>query len=753
MTRSRLHRQLPLRSLIRLALLAAAGPLAAQETQRDTTRRDSSRALPQVQVTAQRRSEPAQAVSVAITPLTARALAAQQVVQPNDLQRVVPGLEVEPAFGGGQPQFRLRGLGFNDYATNNTSTVAMYQDQVALPFPIQTQGLLFDLARVEVLRGPQGTLYGRNSTGGAINLISQRPTSTRQAGVQLDGGSFGQWQGEGYVSGALGAGWRARLATATQQGGAWQRARGTTTPLGDRDHSAMRAQLEYRSARAQWLFIGTASREQSENVGLQLFAPLATRGGEGPTISPDDARRSTGWGLRPEFARIVGTAPGVRPGRDGRGAGLSVEGRLQLGALQLTTVSAYQGMQRFEVADWDATTSAESDVAFRSRVRVASQELRLAPAVPGLTDWVLGAYVARETLNERFHSDFTDVPGLGAVALTAYGQRADATSLFGQVRREFVPQWTVVAGARVEYEARQLNGLTTGFVEPAVTFVPPTDSRLYTTQPAGKLALERRFARDVLTYLSLSRGIKSGGFTAYNTTNPAQLAAFRPEVLDAVELGVKADPTSTLRVNAALFRYAYRDQQVLSTVYDSVSRGPIGRIANAARSTINGVEADITWQPVRWFEWQQFAAWRAGRYDRFTTIDAQASLATGAPVARDFSGTWLNIPRWSLGGSAISRVQTGRIAWEGTLSWSRRDVQEASRLIFTPEYDVPAYTLLNATIEARPVGSAWSIALWGRNITDTRYELTRNFFINARVSSPGAPAMGGVRVRWERGGR
>ena len=151
----------------------AAQPAASQPTAE----------LQQIVVTSQRRAEPVQSVGVAISVLSGDELTARGVRKVNQLQNEVPNLEVEPAFGGGQAQFRLRGIGFQDYATNNAGAVTVYVDEVALPLPVQTQGLLFDLDRVEVLRGPQGTLYGRNATGGAINIYSRMPTERDRKSV------------------------------------------------------------------------------------------------------------------------------------------------------------------------------------------------------------------------------------------------------------------------------------------------------------------------------------------------------------------------------------------------------------------------------------------------------------------------------------------------------------------------------------------------------------------------------------------
>jgi hypothetical protein len=119
-------------------------------------------------------------------------------------------------------------------------------------------------------------------------------------------------------------------------------------------------------------------------------------------------------------------------------------------------------------------------------------------------------------------------------------------------------------------------------------------------------------------------------------------------------------------------------------------------------------------------------------------------------VTRSFAGTWLNIPRYSAGGAATYAFDAGGVQWRAQASYSYRDRQEASRVIFSPEYDVAPYALINATITAQRAGSPWSLQLFGRNLADRRYELTRNFFINARVAAVGQPATAGVRVRYER---
>jgi outer membrane receptor protein involved in Fe transport len=206
--------------------------------------------LEEITVTAQRRQESAQNVGIAMAVLPGSSLETKSITNVNDLQNAVPSLEIEPAFGSSQPQFRLRGVGFIDYTSNNASPVGVSIDDVALALPIQTQGLLFDLDRVEVLYGPQGTLYGRNTTGGEINFITNRPTADTHAGVTFEYGSYNQFAGQGFVSGSIADGLLGRLSFATEQGGAWQYNRLNGDSLGNQDKVALRGQLEFDPTQA-----------------------------------------------------------------------------------------------------------------------------------------------------------------------------------------------------------------------------------------------------------------------------------------------------------------------------------------------------------------------------------------------------------------------------------------------------------------------------------------------------------------------
>ena len=697
-----------------------------------------SDALPEIVVTAERRVAGAQTTPLAISVVDGRALAERGVTSVNQLQYQTPGLEAVPAFGGGQPNFRLRGVGFDDYASNNASPVGVYVDEVAKPFPIQTQGLLFDLDRVEVVRGPQGTLYGRNSTAGAINFITARPTARLSAGIDADYGSFGLFRGEAYLSGPLGGGWTGRIAAGTEQGGGFQHDRESGRGLGDADRVGTRGELAYRGGAVDLLIEGHYGRDRSDATGLYLFEPLGT-------TAADTSRRATGWGASPQFAALLGITADAKPFRDNATAGGSVHADLDLGFARLTSVTGYEHFRKREYNDWDASASALAGTFFASRARTLSQEVRLASPTSASTRWIVGVYYGDERLADRFDSDFLD--SLHFIALTSYRQNARTIAGFGQVDFTIAPKLTLAGGLRVEHERRTLQDFDTTTLPVVGIGVSGGGSSLSYTEPSGKVALAWAVTPRSLVYASASRGVKSGGFTAYNTLTPSQLAPFRPEVLYAYEVGAKNQLAGErLRLNVAGFYYDYRRQQVQSAIYDPVY-GAVGKIVNAPRSHIYGAEAELTWVPLHGLTIVQGLAWRVGKFDRFDDLDIAASTAAGTGVTVSRRGEDEGFPHWSYTGSASYTIDVARYDLTAQTDYAYHGPNEP--VLLGPLFRVHDYVLINGTITIGPHGGPWSVGVYARNLLDQGYDLTRNFFLaGIDVASPGRPRSFGVRGRY-----
>ena len=174
----------------------------------------SAAELEEVIVTAQKHEQSANDIGMSITSFSGKVLREQGVSETADFAIITPGLTYSDS-GGGTPVYTMRGVGFNESSIQATSTVGIYNDEVVAPFPVMTAGPLMDLARVEILKGPQGTLYGRNSTGGAVNYIANKPTDTFEAGATLDYSRYNTSDIEGYLSGPLSDSVRARIAFKT----------------------------------------------------------------------------------------------------------------------------------------------------------------------------------------------------------------------------------------------------------------------------------------------------------------------------------------------------------------------------------------------------------------------------------------------------------------------------------------------------------------------------------------------------------
>jgi outer membrane receptor protein involved in Fe transport len=736
--------------LIRLVAAAGIGAISMQVSSLAATVSGAAGGevggLEEVVVTAQRREESAQGVGIAMSVLSGQSLADKAITYVNDLQNAVPSLQVEPAFGSSQPQFRLRGVGFIDYTSNNTSPVGVSLDGVAFALPIQTQGQLFDIDRVEVLRGPQGTLYGRNTTGGEINFISNRPTAETHAGASLEYGSHNEVNADGFVSGRIAEGLTGRLSVATEQGGAWQRNRVTGQSLGDKDKVAVRGQLQWEPTDALNFRLGVHwAQDKSDEQGLYLLKPF-TPGSGPPAIPADTSRYATGWALNPAFAKLIGLNAGSKPGLNNSNNGADLTANIDFAGAKLTSITAYNKLIRREYADWDATQFDDSDEYLNSDLNVFSQELRLASVGSGALQWVTGAFFSNEDLHENFYSDLTD--RLGGIAITNYEQVVNSVGVFAQGSYQFTDTLKATLGVREDHESRELKGLNTAFLPFAPSLTGGAlGGGITSNLPSGKVELDYKPAADTLIYGSISRGVKSGGFTAHNTTTQALAVPFEPEKLTAYEVGVKSDLTRTLRLEAAVYYYRYKDQQILGKVLDEVSKSFIGRFVNA-NSRISGGEVELEWRPVSALSISQYAGFVEGYY----TSPLFDGIATpGHSQGTDYDGRPESIPKWSYGGDVSYTFDLGAYSLTAESNYSFHDTYSQFFLLGSNDFTIPKYWLANANLTFAPAsGAPWTVTLWGRNIFDKTYDITRNFFLpSSEVALAGEPTTVGIRLTYK----
>ena len=254
----------------------------------------------------------------------------------------------------------------------------------------------------------------------------------------------------------------------------------------------------------------------------------------------------------------------------------------------------------------------------------------------------------------------------------------------------------------------------------------------------------------MLLYANASRGVKSGGFTAYNSANSDQINAFDPEVLYAYEAGFKSDLQRSIRLNGAVYYYDYRDQQVLGTVVNP-QRGLIGRIVNAPKSEIYGGELELTITPTSNLRLTQAVGFKRGEYKDYSAIDTTSltrDAVTGLYSAQttDLSGSRIPFAKWTYQGAVAYTVPVGLYEIEAQADYSYRDKLPS---FLGATYELKGRWVTNATLTLRPEDGPWSIGLYGRNIFGTDYDLTRNYFLpNASIASPGRPATYGLRLTY-----
>ena len=250
------------RSVLALSIFAAS-PFVAADT-----------VLEEVMVTAQKRAQSLSDVGIAVSAFNTEQMRDLGITDATDLANFTPGLHLTESGATGVPVYTIRGVGFDDYNANSSSTVGIYVDEVNLPYPTMTRGEVFDMERIEVLKGPQGTLYGRNSTGGAINFISNKPSEEFEAGITVEYGRYETLRTEGFVNGALTDSLNGRFSFAySNSGEGWQNSVSSDETLGEVDKTAFRGILDWAASdtldvqfSAHWY------EDQSENPAPQYFA-------------------------------------------------------------------------------------------------------------------------------------------------------------------------------------------------------------------------------------------------------------------------------------------------------------------------------------------------------------------------------------------------------------------------------------------------------------------------------------------------
>ena len=388
-------------STIAMAWLAA--PAQAQVTapaEADASTTDGA----DIVVTANKRSENLSKVGMSVTAISGEALQERKITSLQDLASVVPGLQFASSTSN-TPIFTLRGIGFNENSLGVYPAVSVYLDQAPLPFPVLASHTAFDLERVEVLKGPQGTLFGQNSTGGAINYIAAKPTSSFEAGGDISYGRFNQVAGNLYLSGPLSDTLQARVAATGLRQDAWQRS--VTRPgdtNGKQEYYAGRFLLDWAPTDTIKLALNVNGWvDKSDPQAQQLIAkhPLdvaAIKPGflAAPFVTGN--ARLADWTAK-ILDPATGTIADFSPFSDRKFYQLALRGDVDLTAdLTLTSLTTYDHFTQKQSTDGDGLALNNFDLPHTDgQLKSFNQELRLANAQSNSFRWILGANYEHST--------------------------------------------------------------------------------------------------------------------------------------------------------------------------------------------------------------------------------------------------------------------------------------------------------------------------------------------------------------------
>jgi outer membrane receptor protein involved in Fe transport len=524
-----------------------------------------------ITVTAQRRVQRLQDVPIAITALSADQLSSIGASDIADLNQVVPGLVIQSATGFVIP--RIRGVGTTSLGPGLENSVGVYVDGVYLATQTGSLLSLNNVERIEVLKGPQGTLFGRNATGGLIQIVTRRPTQDFVANASIGYDNYETITGDAYISSGLSPNLAADLAlhlSSQGQGYGINRFSGRDVNRTDTDVAV----------RSRWVFTPTSSttidltgdymrRTGNASASVhQVPGTFAFLSGMSYTGSP--------WDVNSDVE--------PRQFLDAWGTSLRID--QNLGGPTLTSITAYRRARSGLIFDPDLTTTPGSKLDLVQEDEQFSQELQLSSARGSPLQWVVGLYYFNATggFDPAIVTVPLPFPPFSAALVTRDEEGTESLAAYAQGTLEIAPRTAITVGARYTSEKRTLNGVASG---PPPFFLPTnfSYSRRFEA-PTWRIALEHRLAGGTLLYASYNRGFKSGGYNAANPFSPNVL--FRPEFLDAYELGFKSELFGRrVRFNGAFFYYDYRNIQVSKFVSPTVI------YVNGAGAEVYGADFEI----------------------------------------------------------------------------------------------------------------------------------------------------------------
>ncbi|PXA87159.1 TonB-dependent receptor [Nostoc sp. 3335mG] len=679
----------------------------------------------EIVVTAQKRAEKLQDVPIAVSAISGDQIRDKRIADIVDLSNQAPGLQIKADDTAANPRIFIRGVGVNDFNPTTASAVGIYVDGVYVGSPLAQRAGFFDLQQVEVLRGPQGTLYGRNTTGGAINLTTRKPGDTYEGDLSVEYGRFNSVDVQGGVSVPL-----SKDLVSFRLAGLFQRDDGFSVNrlTGNRGNNAKRWDLRgtFRITPASnvtddLVFSGGHSRGSSIFAYERSLMPT-TAAATGP-----DGLCAPGYYTSGQCTNILGYANTSKnlyqgdyrfEGKDKVNLfGVTNTLTVDLGAASIVSVSAFQRATRDDLEETDANPLEVIASHYLQHQNTTSQELRLQSNAHPRLRYVVGLYYAHDTLGSI--SDYNVlppfqalIPDLATQAAIGFGhiywpfhQTTDSYAAFGQLDYDLTDRLSLTGGLRYSADHKDFHYISELIEPPQQLTLFTFDGAKTFRSVSGRAGIQYKLNPSANLYATYDRGTKSGGFFSGETTTIDEIGPYKDETVNAYQAGIKTEWFGRkLRANLAAFYYDYQNLQVYQTVVHGLITEQLFTNASAAR--MYGGELELEATPARGLDLTLNTALLSAKYRNFKSEGA------------NYSGNTLpSAPKVSIQGSVHYEhdLAGGRFIGEIDATYRSKIYFDTSNVARLSD---PGRTFVDGRIGWRLPGSKYEAGVWAKNIFD-----------------------------------
>jgi iron complex outermembrane receptor protein len=696
-----------------LIILAVATPVGAQDT---------GAVLEEIIVTAQKREQSLADLGMTVDVVPGERLREGNAAMLIDVAKYSPGLNIRGPFGDyGYPIITLRGVNTDGFIETLPQSTGVYSDGVYISQPPMLALRLLDLERMEVLKGPQGTIYGRNTIAGAVNFINKRPTQEAEGYVNVGLGRYSRSTVDAAYGGPMSDTAAGRIAV--------KYVRQTDSPLTNLNPNVGDGgEIDQLSARASLLFEPNedleillqlhTGRDDSDVWPFSLIPGGADTDNDGiPDVLCDEfARGDVDAAMINCLAADPFGSGATYNDTDGdpytnnlnaigshryRSTGLMAEVNWDRGDYTLTSVTGWDDFERRDELDEDAGPTTAIDNVRSSDVKQFSEEIRVASNADAERQWLVGLYYSTDELEGQPSFDSGGRQDFSVL-------ETDTLALFGQIELPLNDDFLLTLGGRWTEIDREFTYSTNGFFAAPELQAGVTDS-FSDGDYSARVSLDWSISEDTLVYGSVSRGFNAGTYNSQFLDNLIDLQPTDSESILAYEVGIKSTLAGgRARVEAAAYFYDYQDIQVIAVV----PRGTIDAnvLTNADDADLNGFEIQLHALPTDWLNLTIGAAYIKSEFGNLLTRISGTGVGSAPPYNAPVFGasdvqlkgeSFPNHPELSLNAAGQDEI--------------RRDLQG------TPALITDSYFNLDARFALESVDDKWSVALWGRNLTDETY--------------------------------